>query len=171
LSRQIKALEQEFGAELYARTGRGIVLTEAGKVFEQHARGVLETTAGARSAISALGATPTGRVVIGMPPSVGAVLTATLVRQFRSEFPKVSLGVMEADCNKGDSELGLHFGPELETTGLECHRTTSFARSNTDSGIVSLSAFAVLRLTTNSNWVGSSMGSSPGFEPLRILST
>jgi LysR family nitrogen assimilation transcriptional regulator len=95
LSRQIKALEQELGAELYARTGRGIILTEAGKLFEQHARGVLETTAGARSAISALGATPTGRVVIGMPPSVGAVLTATLVRQFRSEFPKVSLGVME----------------------------------------------------------------------------
>ena len=95
LSRQVKALEQELGAELYARTGRGIILTEAGKLFEQHARGVLETTAGARSAISALGATPTGRVVIGMPPSVGAVLTATLVRQFRSEFPKVSLGVME----------------------------------------------------------------------------
>jgi LysR family nitrogen assimilation transcriptional regulator len=30
-----------------------------------------------------------------MPPSVGAVLTASLVRQFRAEFPKVSLGVME----------------------------------------------------------------------------
>ena len=95
LSRQIKALEQELGTELYSRTGRGIVLTEAGKLLEQHARGVLETTAGAKTAISALGATPTGRVVIGMPPSVGAVLTATLVRQFRSEFPKVALGVME----------------------------------------------------------------------------
>ena len=30
-----------------------------------------------------------------MPPSVGAVLTASLVRQFRDEFPNVSLGVME----------------------------------------------------------------------------
>lgn len=95
LSRQIRALEQELGAELYHRTGRGIVLSEAGKVLEQHARGVLETTAGARRAINALGATPSGRVVIGMPPSVGAVLTAALVRQFRAQFPKVSLGVME----------------------------------------------------------------------------
>jgi LysR family nitrogen assimilation transcriptional regulator len=95
LSRQIKALEQELGAEFYYRTGRGIVLTEAGKLFEQHARGVLDTTAGARRAISALGSAPTGRVVIGMPPSVGAVLTAPIVKLFRAEFPRVSLGVME----------------------------------------------------------------------------
>jgi LysR family nitrogen assimilation transcriptional regulator len=95
LSRQIKALERELGTELYHRTGRGIVLNEAGKILEQHARGVLETAAGARRAITALGAAPSGRVVIGMPPSVGAVLTAALVRQFRAEFPRISLGVME----------------------------------------------------------------------------
>lgn len=95
LSRQIKALEQELGTELYHRTGRGIALSEAGKLLEQHARGVLETIAGARRAINALGSAPAGRVVIGMPPSVGAVLTASLVSQFRAEFPKVSLGVME----------------------------------------------------------------------------
>lgn len=95
LSRQIKALEQELGATLYSRTGRGIVLSEAGKLFEEHARGVLETAAGARTALSALGAVPSGRVVIGMPPSVGAVLTAPLVRECRTAFPSVSLGVIE----------------------------------------------------------------------------
>lgn len=95
LSRQIKALERELGTELYYRTGRGIVLTEAGRVFEQHARGVLDTTAGAKRAIHAMGSTPSGRVVIGMPPSVGAVLTAPIVQQFRAQFPKISLGVME----------------------------------------------------------------------------
>lgn len=95
LSRQMKTLQQELGAELFLRTGRGIVLSEAGRVFEQHARGVLDTTAGAKRAIAALGSAPAGRVVIGMPPSVGAVLTAALVGQFCAEFPGVSLGVME----------------------------------------------------------------------------
>lgn len=95
LSRQMKALAHELGTELFHRTGRGIVLSEAGKLLEQHARGVVETTAGAKRAIHSLGTAPSGRVVIGMPPSVGAVLTAPIVRQFRGEFPRVSLGVME----------------------------------------------------------------------------
>lgn len=95
LSRQIKALEAELGAALYHRTGRGIVLSEAGRVLEQHARGVLETAAGAKRAVAADGLEPSGKVTIGLPPSVGAVLTASLARQFRGQFPKVSLGVME----------------------------------------------------------------------------
>lgn len=95
LSRQIRTLETELGIRLYTRTGRGIALTEAGKLFEQHARGVLEQAANARSAIDALRSTPSGRVVIGMPPSVGSVLTAGLVECFQAEFPRVALGVIE----------------------------------------------------------------------------
>src|SRR6058998_2765920 len=45
------------------------------------------------------------------------------------------------------------------------------ARPSTDGGIVSPSAFAVLRLITNSNLVGCSTGRSPDLAPVRILST
>ena len=48
---------------------------------------------------------------------------------------------------------------------------TSSARSRSEGGIVSPSALAVLRLTTNSNLVGCSIGRSAGLAPLRILST
>jgi hypothetical protein len=48
---------------------------------------------------------------------------------------------------------------------------TSSARASIDGGIVSRSAFAVLRLITNSNLVGCSTGRSAGLVPLRILST
>src|SRR5205823_4448248 len=51
------------------------------------------------------------------------------------------------------------------------HWITSSARSSSDCGIVKPSALAVLRLMTNSNLVGCSMGRSPGFVPLKILST
>ena len=51
------------------------------------------------------------------------------------------------------------------------HCMTSSARPSTDGGIVSPSALAVLRLITNSYFVGCSTGRSPGFVPLRILST
>src|SRR6266536_3072931 len=48
---------------------------------------------------------------------------------------------------------------------------TSSARCSKDCGIVRPSALAVLRLITSSNLVGCSTGRSPGFAPLRILST
>jgi len=54
---------------------------------------------------------------------------------------------------------------------IQNHRITFVARNMTDSGIVSLSALAVFRLTATSNTVGCSMGSSDGLAPLRILST
>jgi len=95
LSRQIKALEEELGAELYHRTGRGIVLTDAGRILADHARSVIERTERARSEIQDLGGAPSGRAVIGMPPSVGIVFTVPLVQRFRKEFPKASLVVME----------------------------------------------------------------------------
>lgn len=95
LSRQIRALEDALGTPLYLRTGRGIVLSEAGKLLEQHARAILEATAGAASAIRSLETEPSGRVVLGLPPSVGAVLTVPLVQQVRRDFPQVALGVIE----------------------------------------------------------------------------
>jgi LysR family nitrogen assimilation transcriptional regulator len=95
LSRKVKILEEELGAELFHRTGRGVVMSEAGKMLEQYARGILDTAASARSAIQALDASPIGHVTIGLPSSIGTVLAVELVQEFRLAFPNVSLKVME----------------------------------------------------------------------------
>ena len=62
---------------------------------------------------------------------------------------------------------------------LKCHGrkpvgiywSTSSAKMRSVGGNVIPSACAVLRLRTSSNFVGCSMGKSPGVAPLRILST
>jgi hypothetical protein len=87
LSRQIKALEQELGAELYARTGAASSSPKQ-ENCSSSTRVAFWRRPPELEVRSVRWAPPTGRVVIGMPPSVGAVLTATLVRQFRSEFPR-----------------------------------------------------------------------------------
>jgi LysR family nitrogen assimilation transcriptional regulator len=95
LSRQIKALEQELGIELFYRNGRGIVLTEAGKLLHGYAGGVLDTVTRAASEVMALRSSPRGTIAIGMPPSVGSILTVPLVQCFRAEFPLISMRVVE----------------------------------------------------------------------------
>ena len=95
LSRQIKALERELGIELFYRNGRGIVLTEAGKILHDYAGGVLETVARATAEVASLRTSPRGTIAIGMPPSVGSVLTVPLVECFRLEFPRIAMRVVE----------------------------------------------------------------------------
>jgi hypothetical protein len=50
------------------------------------------------------------------------------------------------------------------------HSINRSARTSNDGGTFRPSAFAVLRLITNSNFVGFSTGKSPGLAPLKILS-
>ncbi len=95
LSRQIKLLEAELGVELLYRNGRGVVVSEAGKVLETYARSVAGLIEKAQSEIGSLKAEPRGRVAIAMPPSIGWMLTGPLVVRCREAFPQILLHLAE----------------------------------------------------------------------------
>jgi LysR family nitrogen assimilation transcriptional regulator len=95
LSRQIRALEHDLNAELFYRNGRGIVLSEAGKLLEAYAKEIIQTAGKASFEIMAMKAAPRGRITIAMPPSIGWVLTVPLVMRCRGEFPMIALHVVE----------------------------------------------------------------------------
>lgn len=95
LSRQVRALEVELRQALFQRTGRGVKLTEAGKRLLEHARGILQQVRRAQLDLEPQRDAATGRLVIGLPPSVSRTLTGPLVRSFRERFPDASFGVVE----------------------------------------------------------------------------
>lgn len=95
VTRQIRALEDELGLELFYRNGRGMVLTEGGKLLLQHAEEIIASLAKAKSEVSAMRSIPSGKYAIGVPPSVGTVLTVPLVQKIKSEFPQISLRIIE----------------------------------------------------------------------------
>jgi LysR family transcriptional regulator, nitrogen assimilation regulatory protein len=95
LSRQIRSLEHDLNAELFYRNGRGIVLSEAGKLLEIYAKEIVQTAGKASFEIMAMKSSPRGRITIAMPPSIGWVLTVPLVMRCRGEFPMIALHVVE----------------------------------------------------------------------------
>ncbi|MDX3905238.1 MAG: LysR family transcriptional regulator [Pigmentiphaga sp.] len=96
LSRQIRQLEVELRKTLFHRHGRGIALTDAGEQFCLFARSVLQQFDAATQVLSRSETEITGRVVVGMPPSLGRVLTVPLVRAFSERFPLARLTIVEA---------------------------------------------------------------------------
>ncbi len=95
LSRQVRALEVELRQTLFVRNGRGVTLTEAGKRLLDHARGIAQQVQRARLDLEQQRGALSGRLVIGLPPSVSRTLTGPLVRAFRESFPLASFGVVE----------------------------------------------------------------------------
>ena len=95
LSRQIRLLETDLRTSLLQRTGRGVVLTDAGKRLFDHSIGILQLVAQAREGLEATRNEPTGHVVIGLPPSLGRILTLPLVEAFRDSLPKARLTIVE----------------------------------------------------------------------------
>ncbi|WP_028035406.1 LysR substrate-binding domain-containing protein [Chelativorans sp. J32] len=95
LSRHIRSLEEELGVELLHRTGRGIVVSDAGKVVVDHARSIMASIGAISADIDTLRSDPSGRISIGMPPTAGSVLTAPLIERFHEEYPRIRLKVQE----------------------------------------------------------------------------
>src|SRR5262249_44596228 len=129
LSRQVRLLETELRQNLLLRTGRGVVLTEAGKRLYEHSVGVLQLVARAREDLVASRGEPTGQIVIGLPPSMGRMLTLPLVETFRRELPKARLAIVEGFSTHitewiatGRVDVGLVHNPEaqaaIETTPI-----------------------------------------------------
>ena len=95
LSRHIRRLEDEMGVALFSRSSRGVRLTDAGLKLYEHAQRILRDVERTRDEIRAMGGTPSGRVVLGVPPTVCPVLVPRLIGRVRRETPGVDLKIME----------------------------------------------------------------------------
>lgn len=95
LSRLVRQLEVELRQNLLHRNGRGVMLTEAGKVLLEHSKGILHQVDAARNALKNLQGSLDGHVTIGLAPSVARFATLALVRGFQKNFPDAKLTVTE----------------------------------------------------------------------------
>ena len=96
LGQQITLLEEELGARLLLRSSRGVTLTEAGKVFLEHARVVLTDAERARLAVRESASIPRGEVALGLTTTVSLVATMPILRACTERYPQVRLRIVEA---------------------------------------------------------------------------
>ena len=91
LTSSIRRLEADCGAALFEKVGRGIRLTEAGKVLQRWAQRMRFDVEDARRELSALGAGLAGHVRLGIVPTAAQFLLPPVARQLLEEAPGVTL--------------------------------------------------------------------------------
>jgi DNA-binding transcriptional LysR family regulator len=121
LSRQIKLLEHELRAELFTRNGRGMVLTEAGRLLLARTAGIVRQIDQIRDDIQSSGGPPSGRVVLGLVPTVSCVISARLARRTVESYPGISLCIVESYSghliewlHRGQMDLAVIYGPSVD---------------------------------------------------------
>lgn len=96
LSQQIRQLEANVGADLFARTTRSVQLTEAGRVLFDRARQLLADADAAEQAVLRAAHGETGRISLGFTSSAAYRLLPRILSAYRSAYPAVAFDFTEA---------------------------------------------------------------------------
>jgi DNA-binding transcriptional LysR family regulator len=125
LSEQVRRLEGELGVALFARVGRGLELTEAGRLLRPHAERTLAAAQEAAESVREVRDLSGGTVTFGTFGSAHHYLLSGLVEDFRTRHPSVRVraigqnSVEVADAvREGRLEAGLVVLP-VDDRGLD----------------------------------------------------
>lgn len=115
LSQAIRTLERRLGATLFDRTGRRLVLTDAGRTFDLAARRILADVERAKAKVTAVRELEFGRVDVVSYSAFSIDPMVELVRRFRANFPKIVVRVLDTfgpagvdtALRRGSAEVGV----------------------------------------------------------------
>lgn len=117
-SAAIAALESTYQIKLFDRVGRGIRLTETGRIFSREARAVLDRTSLARAVLQDLAGYPAGPLDIAASQTIATYWLPRRLAAFHAANPRVRLNVMirntqevENAVVEGEVNVGLVEGP------------------------------------------------------------
>lgn len=106
VSRQISALEKRLATKLLHRTTRKVSVSEAGNIYYQRCRQILEDLDAAEDAISDMQSHPTGKLKITAPVTYGEVTIGPLINNFLARYPDLNVELNLSNLKKNLIEEG-----------------------------------------------------------------
>lgn len=114
VSKQISMLEEKLGVRLLNRTTRTVNPTEAGQLYFDRAKRILEELDEAEALVADMDTTPRGTLKIAAEPVFGRAILARIFAKFKDEFPQVTAELFLTDHSlelvKQGFDAGIHLG-------------------------------------------------------------
>lgn len=123
VSRSIGALERELGLRLFQRTSRKLALTEAGTIYYERLRNVLDELSRAHEETIEITGSAVGNLRVTASVAFGHALLVPLLPAWRSAYPAIALDLMLTDAQVdliGERvDIAVRFGvrPDLRMVG------------------------------------------------------
>src|ERR1700682_6780364 len=112
VSHQVRALEEHLGAPLFARHGKRVALTAAGRTFAERVRGALDEIAMAADVVRP--ARRDNRLTVNVLPLFASRWLMPRLIRFMEAHPKIELNVTAsvalADFVREDIDVAIRFG-------------------------------------------------------------
>ena len=119
ISQQLRKLEHDIGLSLFNRNTRNLSLTEAGRIYYDTSKQMLQTAELAQQKIESLQDNPTGNINIIAPEGFGGGLLSGPLKKLCEEFPKITISLTVTDEPKdiiaSSADLVLCFAPVSDT--------------------------------------------------------
>lgn len=132
LSRRISLLEKTIGLRLLHRTTRKLELTEAGQIYYERSRRIVEEARLAHEQLGEMLAQPSGLLRISLPVDFGSTYLAPLIAAFAERYPEIAfdldLSPRRVDLISEPVDLAIRIG-DLESSHLIARPITRL-RSN-----------------------------------------
>ena len=113
-SAAIATLEARHGVRLFDRVGRGIILTDTGRLFLEEARGVLARAATAEQALDDMAGMRRGVLRLVASQTTAAYWLPPILAAFHARYPQVAIDlaianteIAAARVREGEAELGI----------------------------------------------------------------
>jgi len=91
ITARIQALERELGEELFERGGRGVKLTDAGRVFLPYVEHILQLLQEGRDAVEEVRNVQLGSLRLGSAITISTYVLPGILHRFCQEFPGVDV--------------------------------------------------------------------------------
>ncbi len=120
VSKQISMLEDHLGCRLLNRTTRRHSLTEAGHLYLEHCKSILDQNAGMEDVLNERSAEPRGTLRVNAPVSYGRLFIAPLMGEFLDRYPSLrtdlDLSDHYIDIIEEGFDLGVRIGGDTPPT-------------------------------------------------------
>lgn len=119
ISKQVSALEENLGVQLFDRTTRSQSVTEEGRLYYQHCKEISAKIKTAESEVRSAAGEPSGNIKITWPSGLSYSQISSVLGKFTQAYPKITLEIVSSNdvLNLIDKSIDIAFrsSPKLDS--------------------------------------------------------